>query len=86
MPSINDFLFGPLGSEFCLYFYFLAVIAFVMMAFVILGFVMSLFSKKMDVKVLFSTLMVAGSYALVYFVNRLLYTMCLKSESVGSKK
>lgn len=81
MASLNDVLFGPLGSQFCLYFYVLAVIAFVMMSLVILGFLMSLFSKKTDFKLILSTLMVAGSYALAYFVNRLLYTMCLKSEN-----
>jgi hypothetical protein len=83
MASLNDVLFGPLGSQFCLYFYILAVVAFVMMALVILGFVISLFSKKFDVKLILSTLSVAGTYALAYFVNRLLYTMCLKAE--GSK-
>jgi hypothetical protein len=88
MSSLNDTLFGPLGSQFCLYFYILSAIAFIFMVISILGFIIQLFSKKMDMKVVLGVIMVAGTYGIVYMQNRLLYNMCNRSENapvVGTK-
>ena len=88
MSSLNDTLFGPLGSQFCLYFYILSAIAFIFMVMSILGFILHLFSKKMDMKVVLGVIMVAGTYGIVYMQNRLLYNMCNRSENapvVGTK-
>ena len=88
MSSLNDTLFGPLGSQFCLYFYILSAIAFIFMVMSILGFIIHLFSKKVDMKVVLGVIMVAGTYGIVYMQNRLLYNMCNRSENapvVGTK-
>ena len=88
MSSLNETLFGPLGTQFCLYFYILSAIAFIFMLLSILGFIMNLFSKKIDMKVVLGVIMVAGTYGIVYMQNRLLYNMCNRSENapvVGSK-
>jgi hypothetical protein len=89
MSSLNDTLFGPLGTQFCLYFYILSAIAFIFMVMSILGFILHLFSKKMDMKVVLGVIMVAGTYGIVYMQNRLLYNMCNRSENapvVGGTK
>ena len=83
MASLNDTLFGPLGSQFCLYFYILAVLVFVFMVLTLFGLIGHLFSKKMDGKVALGILMLAGAYAITYVQNRLLYNMCIRSENVA---
>jgi hypothetical protein len=47
----------------------------------ILGFIIHLFSKKVDMKVIMGVVMVAGTYGIVYMQNRLLYNMCNRSEA-----
>jgi hypothetical protein len=81
MSSLNDTLFGPLGTQFCLYFYILSAVAFIFMLMSILGFIIHLFSKKVDMKVIMGVVMVAGTYGIVYMQNRLLYNMCNRSEN-----
>jgi hypothetical protein len=80
--SLNDLLFGPLDSEFCLYFYLLSVISYVLMVFVILAlcYSVSMGSKKMDSKMIYTSLLGAAVYGVMYFQNRLLHSMCMKSE------
>jgi len=80
--SLNDFLFGPLDSEFCLYFYLLSVISYVLMVVVVLTLCYSIAmgSKKMDSKMIYTSLLGAAVYGVMYFQNRLLHSMCMKSE------
>lgn len=68
-------LFGPLPQQYCLYFYFLSVIGYVLMI-LALGFgIFSYFSNKKFVG--FGQLfMIVAGYFIIYFQNRLLYSMC----------
>jgi hypothetical protein len=75
--SLNEFLFGPLDSEFCLYFYLLSVISYVLMVLVILTLC---YSIAMDSKIIYTSLLGAAVYGVMYFQNRLLHSMCMKSE------
>ena len=73
MNKLLDSLLGPLGPEFCNYFYILMIISLVVLAAAAIGVVRRLLmDKKADVVLLVQPL-------LVYFVNRLLYTMCVGS-------
>jgi hypothetical protein len=80
---MNDFMnyfFGPLSKEYCLYYYFLAVISGIIFALTAFSFIIVIIkSKKIKVGIwlgMFNTLL---SIFIGYFVSRLLYTMCVKS-------
>jgi hypothetical protein len=80
---MNDFMnyfFGPLSKEYCLYYYFLAVISGIIFALTAFSFIIVIIkSKKIKAGIwlgMFNTLL---SIFIGYFVSRLLYTMCVKS-------
>lgn len=79
--SLNDTIFGPLGAQFCLYFYVLSLIGFVFMVLALLGVIGLLFTKKFDSRLVIGALGGAATYAIIYFQNRLLYNMCNRSEA-----
>lgn len=69
-------LFGPLGREYCLWFYWLSVMGFALMAMLVVsGLVMGI-QKKVPTHFWFSLFWSASMYAVFYFQNRLLYSMC----------
>ena len=69
-----DTLFSPLSKEYCLYFYYLSVISFVFL-FVALyhGIVLLIKGKTNFIQVIIGLL----APFLLYFNNRLLYSMCV---------
>ena len=67
-------LFSPLSKEYCVYFYALTVISFALLALSIGSAIYYLVEGKVDV---FSGLMSLLGPALLYFNNRLLYSMCV---------
>ena len=75
--TIMDTLYGPLGKQYCMYFYLLSVFGFVLLALTVLGLVWSLFTKKMDMKVVMGLIMASLGYGIFYFQNRLLHSMCV---------
>jgi hypothetical protein len=80
MNDLMNYFFGPLPKEYCLYYYFLAVISAVIFILTFLSFVILVIkSKKIKAGMwlgMFNTLL---SIFIGYFVSRLLYTMCVKS-------
>ena len=76
---MKDF-FGPLGKESCAYFYFFSVAGFIMMImFALLTLVMLVrFYKKLNPNVMMNLIAMIVNSFLLYFSNRLLYTMCVK--------
>ena len=78
MNEIMDYLFGPIGREYCLYFYFLSVFAFVMFVITLLSIFMLAMKGKTKFSMLEGTLVVFQPL-LLYFVNRLFYSMCVNS-------
>jgi hypothetical protein len=72
-------IFGPLGKEYCAYFYFLSVINFVFFAFIIVGTLLAALTKRKDSSFVISMILVAFAYGIGYFQTRLLHTMCLGS-------
>ena len=67
-------LFSPLSKEYCVYFYALTVISFALLALSIGSAIYYLVEGKVDV---FSGLRSLLGPALLYFNNRLLYSMCV---------
>jgi hypothetical protein len=76
-----DALFQPLTKESCNYFYFFAVAGFILMIVFILVLLVSLvrYYKKMDTKMIINIIAMIINSFLLYFSNRLLYTMCIKT-------
>jgi hypothetical protein len=79
--SLSDYLFGPLGKNYCLYFYVIAVVAFVFMVMMMASAVVGLFTaKKIDMKLLTGILIGIAYWFVLYLQSRLLYNMCYHSE------
>lgn len=76
-----DILFGPLGKDYCLYFYVLSAMSFSLFLLYIVYIIMYviMYSKKIDIPFLVHSLFMILYSLLAYFVNRLLYTMCVNS-------
>lgn len=69
-------LFGPLPRDFCLYFYFLMVINFVLLIIFIFSSLFIGLSQKKGIDYYVQVLAVASVYLVVYFQSRLMNTMC----------
>ena len=82
--SLNNFLFGPLDTEYCVYFYLLSVMQYFICIFILGYLVFALLSgnKKMDSKMISTMIFGALLYGVMYFQNRLLHSMCVKKEGM----
>lgn len=89
MTSLNDYLFGPLQKEYCMYFYLLSVLCFFSSIVVFVSMMVAVFSnpaKRTD-----SSFLLTMSFGVLYWIalyiqNRLLHSMCVNSEGLVSKK
>jgi hypothetical protein len=79
MDDIQQRFFSPLGKEYCLYFYILSVIGLIFVAVVLFSAVIIGVSKRKGLDFYFAALMGSLGYAVFYFQNRLLYSMCIAS-------
>ena len=81
MSDIMATYFGPLSKEYCLYFYVLSVFFGVVFVIAILALIFAMFRhfKKITPFMVFNMLSLLANILLAYFVNRLLYTMCVGS-------
>jgi len=76
MSQIMDKLFGPLGKEYCIWFYFLSILSFVgLILYLVVGIYRGI-SKKKDALYFLGVILVSFWYGLAYFQNRLFYSMC----------
>jgi hypothetical protein len=81
---MSDFMsnyFGPLDKSNCVYFLIISAIFFVLLVISIFGnlFILIKDYKKLDFKTVTGGLVMVFNIFLAYFVNRLLYGMCIKS-------
>ena len=81
MANLMNFFFGPLNKEYCLYFYVLSIIFGITFLLLAIGVLIAIIKdyKKIDLKIGFNLILLLINAFLVYFVNRLLYSMCSKS-------
>jgi hypothetical protein len=77
MQEVMDKFFGPLDASYCSYFYFLSMIAFFSFVATSLGCLFGLLNKKKSDMKLCAALAVQSLFG--YFMNRLLYSMCIGS-------
>ncbi len=74
-------LFGPLGKEYCVYFYLLTILFFLSFVISIIFTVLKIVKnpKIVNMKFLFSSSVLIMYTLIPYYVNRLMYTMCINS-------
>lgn len=78
--SLDDYFFGPVSTTYCIWFYILSVIGFIMFLFAVFKFVVSLFMKKIHWAWPGIFAWVGLLWFAMYFQNRLLYNMCMRTE------
>jgi hypothetical protein len=76
MDDVMDYLYGPLGKEYCIWFYILSVFGLVAFMMVIISLVIMGFTKKKNSEMFLPMFGIGLSYMIFYFQNRLLYSMC----------
>ncbi len=80
MADIMEFLFGPLPKKYCNYFYFVSIFMYIIFLFSVFSFIGLFFAKKATpVPVYFLNLLIVVYNFVLYFVSRLLYSMCINS-------
>jgi hypothetical protein len=79
MRNLFDMFFSPLGKEWCLYYLFFLVIAFITMIIAVITAVMSVFTaKKFTLLGFFKNSVVPVLQSIVaYFIMRLGYSICV---------
>ena len=76
-----DKLFGPLGKEWCMYFYLLSIVAyitFVLAVFGLGGYVLTRY-KNLNRSHIFNLIIVILNSFIFYITQRLMHTMCIRS-------
>jgi hypothetical protein len=81
MRDLNDYFFGPLSKNWCLYFYFLSILWFVTFVVSIFYLGSYLAGKNVNRRVAFGLLMYSLTVLVMYFEKRILHGMCIKSSS-----
>ena len=83
--SLNNYLFGPLDVEYCVYFYILSVIQFSVGLFTFLSllFLLALGTKKLTTSSCVTILMGTVAYFVLYLQSRLLFGMCSRKEGLS---
>jgi len=77
MDNLLASLFGPLDARYCNYFYYLSIFFFSVFAFSLATVVLNLLKgKKVNMTTTFVILL---QPLIVYFINRLYYSMCVGS-------
>lgn len=71
-------LFTPLPKDYCLYFYILSIIGFVLVVVYILRFAWNLYNKKKGSEYIIKSIVKILVVFILYFQNRLFYSMCVK--------
>ena len=72
-------LFGPLSGEYCLYFYYLSILSFFLLAMTLIGGIITGLQKGKGLSFYISILGASVAYLLSYFVNRLMHSVCAKA-------
>lgn len=69
-------LFGPLGKKYCNLFLLLSAIALFFLVTVVIGLLLMLTKKKVDLTAVMGVVGISIMYLIQYINNRILYNMC----------
>jgi hypothetical protein len=77
---MNDY-FGPLGKEYCTYFYVLSIIFGLVFVFsaISIASVIVMHHKKVDTMFIINSFFILFNSFLAYLANRIMNTMCVKT-------
>ena len=81
MDNFMDAYFGPLGKEYCTYFYVMSIIfgiTFVLSA-ISIGSFIEMHHKKVDSMFIVNSFMILINTFLAYLSNRVINAMCVKT-------
>ena len=81
MNGFMNTYFGPLGKEYCIYFYVLSIIfgiTFIFSAISIASFIVMKY-KKVDTMFIVNSFFILLNTFFAYLVNRIMNTMCVKT-------
>ena len=76
MDDTMNTLFGPLDRKYCDYFYILSILGFVLLVVLLISSLLVGITKRKGVDFYMQSISIALGYAIFYFQNRLLYSMC----------
>jgi len=81
MSSLFQTFFGPLDKNACVYFFILTFFFFLVLVLTLISelFFLVKHYKSLNLKMFTSGILILANIFLAYFVNRLMYTMCMKS-------
>jgi len=81
MSDFSSLFFGPLTKDACVYFYFLTLLFFFILVLTIFSGIFIVVKKRKEInfKLALQGVALFCNVFLLYFVNRLLHTMCIKS-------
>ena len=81
MSNFMTNYFGPLSKEYCLYFYILSILSFIFFVVGLFSFVVIIIKKHKSLESTFymNNIFTLFNILIIYFVNRLLHTMCVVS-------
>jgi hypothetical protein len=81
MSDFSSMFFGPLTKDACVYFYFLTLLFFFILVLTIFSGIFIVINKRKEInfKLALQGVALFCNVFLLYFVNRLLHTMCIKS-------
>ena len=74
-------VFGPLGKDSCMYFYFFSVFFYITFILAVVGavwYIVTKYKSLNNMHIINFVFAIVNSF-LAYFVNRLLHTMCVRS-------
>lgn len=77
MDNLMDTLFGPLGKEYCIYFYYLSIMGMFFLTLLLASTLITGILKRKGFDFYLQLLSVAIGYFIFYFQNRILYSMCV---------
>ncbi len=81
---MNEFMyryFGPVDKQSCAYFLYFSFVGFILLLLASVAFIVGSIMnfKKLNMMIVFNFLMIMISYFLLYYSNRILYTICTKT-------
>ena len=81
MYDFMSTFFGPLDKQACFYFVFLSVVFFIILVLVTCSELLFIVRnyKNFNLKLLINGIFILFYFFIIYFVNRLMFTICSKS-------
>jgi hypothetical protein len=80
MDNLLESFFGPLNKDYCLYFYILSVVGFILLTMMLATTLMVGITKRKGIDFYLQMFSIALGYGVFYFQNRLLYSMCVGNQ------